>query len=68
MTALIEFPPSIGEEAVTDDSVFTVSTVAAIKKCGVSFSLVILETKLKSFVNPFHFTMVMVICTKELSK
>ena len=68
MTALIEFPPSIGEEAVTDDSVFTVSTVAAIKKCGVSFSLVILETKLKPFVNPFHFTMVMVICTKELSK
>ena len=68
MTALIEFPPSIGEEAVTDDSVFTVSTVAAIKKCGVSFSLVILETKLKPCVNPFHFTMVMFICTKELSK
>ena len=68
MTALIEFPPSIGEEAIKDDSVFTVSPVTAIKKCGVSFSLVILETKLQPFVNPFHFTMVMVICTKELSK
>ena len=68
MTALIEFPPSIGEEAIKDDSVVLVSTVTAIKKCGVSFSLVILETKLKPCVNPFHFTMVMVICTKELSK
>jgi hypothetical protein len=66
MTALIEFPTSTREGAVKDDSEFLVSTVAAIKKCGVSFSLVILETKFKPFVTQFHFTMVMAICTSIL--
>ena len=53
MAAFIEFAPSIGEEAIKADSVVPISTVAAMKKCGVSFSLVILETKLKPFVSPF---------------
>jgi hypothetical protein len=30
MTALIEFPPLIGEDAIKDDLVFPVSTLAAI--------------------------------------
>ena len=42
MTALIEFPPSIEEEAIKDDSVVPVSTVAAkynIPVCSSNFSI-----------------------------